>query len=147
VGAEAGTHEGASFAHSFEAEPPRLADSLRTVDSRQSSFTSTQSSTARLYTPPVVPVGMNSSLSLSHASPPHALLASRKGKANTVGAESAQYARGAGADGAAGGGASDFGEAADAEPDARPSEDLDLMYDPMLNCYYDPKTNKYYELR
>ena len=27
------------------------------------------------------------------------------------------------------------------------SEDLDLMYDPMLNCYYDPKTNKYYELR
>ena len=26
------------------------------------------------------------------------------------------------------------------------SEDLDLMYDPMLNCYYDPKTNKYYEL-
>ena len=26
------------------------------------------------------------------------------------------------------------------------NEDLDLMYDPMLNCYYDPKTNKYYEL-
>jgi hypothetical protein len=26
-------------------------------------------------------------------------------------------------------------------------EELDLMYDPMLNCYYDPKTNKYYELK
>ena len=25
-------------------------------------------------------------------------------------------------------------------------DDLDLMYDPILNCYYDPKTNKYYEL-
>eukprot|EP00965_Chrysotila_dentata_P218898 6190833-Pleurochrysis_carterae.AAC.4 len=25
-------------------------------------------------------------------------------------------------------------------------QDLDLMYDPILNCYYEPKTNKYYEL-
>jgi len=25
-------------------------------------------------------------------------------------------------------------------------EELDLMYDPILNFYYDPKTNKYYEL-
>jgi len=23
---------------------------------------------------------------------------------------------------------------------------LDLLYDPVLNCYYDPKTRKYYEL-
>jgi len=26
------------------------------------------------------------------------------------------------------------------------SDDLDLMYDPMFNCYFDPKTNKYYQL-
>eukprot|EP00959_Pyramimonas_sp_CCMP1952_P470516 9496772-Pyramimonas_sp.AAC.2 len=25
-------------------------------------------------------------------------------------------------------------------------EELDLMYDPILNFYYDPKSNKYYEL-
>ena len=26
-------------------------------------------------------------------------------------------------------------------------EELDLFYDPVLNCYFDPKTQKYYELR
>ena len=25
-------------------------------------------------------------------------------------------------------------------------EELDLLYDPVLNCYYDPQTCKYYEL-
>lgn len=25
-------------------------------------------------------------------------------------------------------------------------EELDLLYDPCLNCYFDPKTHKYYEL-
>ena len=25
-------------------------------------------------------------------------------------------------------------------------EELDLLYDPVLNCYYDPTTYKYYEL-
>jgi len=25
-------------------------------------------------------------------------------------------------------------------------DELDLMFDPILNCYYDPKTNKYYQL-
>ena len=25
-------------------------------------------------------------------------------------------------------------------------EELELMYDPQLNCYYDPVTYKYYEL-
>ena len=25
-------------------------------------------------------------------------------------------------------------------------DELDLLYDQVLNCYYDPKTNKYYEL-
>jgi hypothetical protein len=24
---------------------------------------------------------------------------------------------------------------------------LDLMYDPLLNCYLDPKTGKFYELK
>ena len=39
-------------------------------------------------------------------------------------------------------------------PDNNPStidedsgeEELDLLYDPVLNCYFDPKTCKYYEL-
>ena len=26
------------------------------------------------------------------------------------------------------------------------NQELDLMYDPQLNCFYDPVTNKYYEL-
>lgn len=34
-----------------------------------------------------------------------------------------------------GGGNSDYDE-----------EELDLLYDPVLNCYYDPQTHKYYEL-
>ena len=25
-------------------------------------------------------------------------------------------------------------------------EELDLIYDPVLNCYYDPSSHKYYEL-
>ncbi len=25
-------------------------------------------------------------------------------------------------------------------------EELDLLFDPVLNCYFDPKTCKYYEL-
>ena len=25
-------------------------------------------------------------------------------------------------------------------------EELDLLYDPCLNCYFDPRTHKYYEL-
>lgn len=25
-------------------------------------------------------------------------------------------------------------------------EELELMYDPQLNCFYDPNTGKYYEL-
>ena len=25
-------------------------------------------------------------------------------------------------------------------------DELDLLYDPVLNCYFDPKTCKYYEL-
>lgn len=31
-------------------------------------------------------------------------------------------------------------------PSASEDEELDLMFDPNLNCYYDPKTLKYYEL-
>ena len=26
-------------------------------------------------------------------------------------------------------------------------KELDLLFDPVLNCYFDPKTQKYYELR
>ena len=46
-------------------------------------------------------------------------------------------------DGAPDGGGSPAG---DALIEGDEPEDLDLMYDPILNCYYDPKTNKYYEL-
>jgi hypothetical protein len=27
------------------------------------------------------------------------------------------------------------------------TEDLELIYDPILNCYWDPTNNKYYELK
>ena len=30
--------------------------------------------------------------------------------------------------------------------DAANEEELDLLYDPCLNCYFDPRTHKYYEL-
>jgi len=26
-------------------------------------------------------------------------------------------------------------------------KDLDLLFDPILNCYYCPKTNKYYQMK
>jgi hypothetical protein len=32
-------------------------------------------------------------------------------------------------------------------PALQGEEELELMYDPILNCYYDPLTNKYYELK
>ena len=106
----------------------------------------------RLYTPPVVPVGMGlsmSGLSLSHASPPHALIATRKG--SKLGGVQALAGLSEGGGGGAGGGAGDEGGgtadgAGHTGAPAAGNEDLDLMYDPMLNCYYDPKTNKYYEL-
>lgn len=139
------------------AEPPFLASGqhLQLAQWHPSGLHSGMASAsqmARLYTPPVVPGGMGlsmSKLSLSHASPPHALLASRKGKgiamtgANTCrGATSSSQLSVGGADvpdsDGANQGLADLG--------ATRSEDLDLMYDPMLNCYYDPKTNKYYEL-
>eukprot|EP01135_Chromosphaera_perkinsii_P011838 Nk52_evm29s2506 gene=Nk52_evmTU29s2506 len=34
----------------------------------------------------------------------------------------------------------------DEEDGDEEGDELDLLYDPMLNCYYDPTTNKYYEL-
>ena len=120
----------------------------------------------RLYTPPVVLGGMGLSmtgLSLSHASPPHALIASRKARgagplgvclSNTLDLPS--LGSGAMADDEVGGGegvscgnVATRDEAVRATIDSEKqgsSDDLDLMYDPMLNCYYDPKTNKYYEL-
>ena len=128
--------------------------------------TSLQSSHAgRLYTPPVIPGGLGlsmSGLSLSHASPPHALIASRKGKAGGGGNDSVRASH----NGAAAAAAASSEPPAEEQPangeeqavaggeeggaagvDGQGgSEDLDLMYDPMLNCYYDPKTNKYYEL-
>ncbi|XP_071784290.1 protein CFAP20DC-like [Asterias amurensis] len=37
----------------------------------------------------------------------------------------------------------DHGKVTESEED----EELDLLYDPCLNCYFDPKTGKYYELK
>ena len=37
---------------------------------------------------------------------------------------------------------SDSAEADDVDDD----DEIDLMYDPCLNCFFDPRTNKYYEL-
>jgi hypothetical protein len=52
-----------------------------------------------------------------------------------------------GAHASAGGAGAPSADLADGRESAEGKhEDLDLMYDPMLNCYYDPKTNKYYEL-
>ena len=104
----------------------------------------------------MVPVG-RSGLSLSHASPPHALIASRKGsRAHPAplgggGASDGGPAASGGAHASAGGAGAPSADLADGRRDGRENaegkhEDLDLMYDPMLNCYYDPKTNKYYEL-
>jgi len=83
---------------------------------------------------------------LSHASPPRAILASRGGNQRkrppqpqpspTPARPADASDRGAAPHDAAGGGA----------PEDERGDDLDLMYDPMFNCYYDPKTNKYYEL-
>ena len=84
----------------------------------------------RLFTPPVIPPGMAMGargLSLSHATPPRALVATRKGSKSAAGsAERPAEGTGPGGD------------------DER--EELDLLYDGILNCYYDPRTNKYYEL-
>ena len=104
-------------------------------------------------------MGLLRGLSLSHVSPPHALIAShRKGKsgANSITVTTSPLDIASKAQGIASKGNS---HAKDQEgpmvrinqPESNAAEfvaneDLDLMYDPMLNCYYDPKTNKYYEL-
>lgn len=80
-------------------------------------------------------------MSMSYASPPHIILPTRRSRASNLGQsvltlESSREAEEGGETNT---------EAADEAGQAR--EELDLMYDPMLNCYYDPKTNKYYELK
>ena len=66
-------------------------------------------------------------LSLSHATPPRALVATRKGSKSAAGSAE-RPAEGTG-------------------PGGDDERGLDLLYDGILNCYYDPRTNKYYELR
>ena len=74
-----------------------------------------------------LPLARARGLSLSHATPPRALVATRKGSKSAAGsAERPAEGTGPGGD------------------DER--EELDLLYDGILNCYYDPRTNKYYEL-
>jgi hypothetical protein len=81
-----------------------------------------------------------SGLSLSHASPPHALIASRKGSKAGGSTATEQPAGGGDEAGGAGAGApwqggGDGGGTEQVRPaGAGGSEDLDLMYDPMLNC-------------
>ena len=112
------------------------------------------------------PGGKLLSLSLSHASPPRALAAARAGGGGPASPGSPRQLAPRAGLGAA---------AAAASSGAGVGEDLDLMYDPVLNCYCalprlpaspatcptpplallrgacraladDPKTNKYYEL-
>ncbi|EKX31136.1 hypothetical protein GUITHDRAFT_122663 [Guillardia theta CCMP2712] len=40
-----------------------------------------------------------------------------------------------------------YGISPQGEDDEEEEEDLELIYDPILNCYWDPQNNKYYELR
>ena len=99
----------------------------------------------RLFTPPVIPPGMRMppdlgmAQSWSHASPPRALIVSEKRrKSSTATQPRDQQPTADGSDPAPPGEAEDSLEVS--------NDDLDLLYDPILNCYYDPKTNKYYEL-
>ena len=111
-----------------------------------------------------------SGLSLFHASSPHAINVSRKAKGTSAGAGASPLgasvrpvadpseggpagAAAAWEDDQAAGNSDGDGDRGDRDDERAAqakavgaSEDLDLMYDPMLNCYYDPKTNKYYEL-
>jgi hypothetical protein len=91
----------------------------------------------RLFTPPVIPPGMG--LSLSHASPPRALIAPRRSRAGLPTSPAAQR-------NSSGDPPEEFDDDEEGGGERGPADDLDLMYDPILNCYYDPKTNKYYEL-
>ena len=76
--------------------------------------------------------------SWSHASPPRALIInqSRRNSSNRSPRTSANQDEEGDEDGQDGNSLRESGR----------EDDLDLMYDPILNCYYDPKTNKYYEL-
>ena len=83
-------------------------------------------------------------LTRTHASAPRALIINRRGSSNRD-HRSPRTSATADAEGhdEEGHDEDDHGEA---RRESGREEDLDLMYDPILNCYYDPKTNKYYEL-
>ena len=97
----------------------------------------------RLFTPPVIPPGMRmppavgTAQSWSHASPPRALIVSEKRRSKSGAATHPREEQQHAADG---------GEPAPDDSLEVSNDDLDLLYDPILNCYYDPRTNKYYEL-
>ena len=78
-------------------------------------------------------------LTRTHASAPRALIINRRGSSNR---DHRSPRTSATAD-EEGHDEDDHGEA---RRESGREDDLDLMYDPILNCYYDPKTNKYYEL-
>ena len=72
---------------------------------------------------------------MSYASPPHAVLPTRRSRSGST-----PHAAPGGlpAHLIEGGEGHEEGEGEPPREEGR--EELDLMYDPMLNCYYDPKT-------
>ena len=85
-------------------------------------------------------------MELSHVSPPRPINAARLKNSDCLARQPAARAAQVVERPQMGcGGTESFGKSGDISRDLR--EELDLMYDPMLNCYYDPGTNKYYELK
>merc|ERR1712216_20441 len=93
----------------------------------------------------------SANMSMSYASPPHAVLPTRRSRSGSMPLPGGPCASAAPPhishvdESALGWSHDPTAEAEMAREDGR--EELDLMYDPMLNCYYDPRTNKYYELK
>ena len=79
-----------------------------------------------------LPPNAGAGQSWSHASAPRALIINNRRGSSNRSPRSSLAAEEEGDD--------------DSHGSGRENDDLDLMYDPILNCYYDPKTNKYYEL-
>mmetsp|Transcript_10007 Transcript_10007/g.22960 ORF Transcript_10007/g.22960 Transcript_10007/m.22960 type:complete len:771 (-) Transcript_10007:74-2386(-) len=94
----------------------------------------------RLTTPPLLPLGHMAEYDYSPAR--SAVSGSRSRRAHQT---ATPRRRGEGGTPTHGGHGIDHEEASVCEDDE--DEDLELMYDPILNCYYDPRTNKYYELK
>ncbi len=100
----------------------------------------------RVFSPPVLTSEMQS-LSLAQTSPPRAMANDRasKGRRSISSLTNATRSYATDIDGITLDSLASGAE--DAQEETRDEgADLDLMYDPVLDCYFDPKTSKYYEL-